>query len=710
LIDALSAVEPSTGSSPIRPDATLTAAAATGRTWDIAASHRSSVRIAGPVEQGQWIRVELPDVTAAVPSPVGWFDPTSVRAVLAGKSLDAKVDFARKVFAPAGRVGPFAASGDVKVQVTADRQSVTLDGQYPHGKYGWTNPKLEFDGDYDRLAIEADIDGTMYPMLRATTDAGTRTLNLDGILRHQQEWPISRRLPATQGRPLPRVEIDVRELFARDARKKNVEFTRMENLHMTVQVRDGRVRFGRFVQSRTRPIAWLRSPRTVPADEHLAGFVYWSYADQPAAVPAPQAWPDAGSAVAARAGEATGFGLAGVSADVTAAGLRSLRLATAGQADRGWVEARDPAGRLRVQAPLHSAGDGAWELAGPVALPSGKGPNVTWTAWLAAAGRTVAVNLREPDATNPLRPAAEVSGQVETLSAAPDGSFCLVGSDKVRAISADGTIRWSAELGTHRRQQDRFGPGRNIDTVAIAPDGRSAFAWTYHFDPQAKQYSEGLLVVFDPAGRELARRATHWKTPPVYMPDGRIRFADPAGQAGAINPATGEDQPAGPAPADARSGAYELRVRGLPGRSADLLQAGRKVTTLQLHPYPLHRRVLADGRSVVATTQGRLTVYRPDGSRAVDLHRSGRIDDLLVDADRGLLAIAYKSYPRRWDWQAEPVVEIISLANGRSVRTLRAPARSDRGQLGTDLRLAAGGDRVYLGDTWGRVFVTSWGD
>jgi hypothetical protein len=414
--------------------------------------------------------------------------------------------------------------------------------------------------------------------------------------------------------------------------------------------------------------------------------------------------------VAARAGEATGFGLAGVSADVTAAGLRSLRLATAGQADRGWVEARDPAGRLRVQAPLHSAGDGAWELAGPVALPSGKGPNVTWTAWLAAAGRTVAVNLREPDATNPLRPAAEVSGQVEALSAAPDGSFCLVGSDKVRAISADGTIRWSAELGTHRRQQDRFGPGRNIDTVAIAPDGRSAFAWTYHFDPQAKQYSEGLLVVFDPAGRELARRATHWKTPPVYMPDGRIRFADPAGQAGAINPATGEDQPAGPAPADARSGAYELRVRGLPGRSADLLQAGRKVTTLQLHPYPLHRRVLADGRSVVATTQGRLTVYRPDGSRAVDLHRSGRIDDLLVDADRGLLAIAYKSYPRRWDWQAEPVVEIISLANGRSVRTLRAPARSDRGQLGTDLRLAAGGDRVYLGDTWGRVFVTSWGD
>src|SRR5690606_16069053 len=120
------------------------------------------------------------------------------------------------------------------------------------------------------------------------------------------------------------------------------------------------------------------------------------------------------------------------------------------------------------------------------------------------------------------------SGQIETLAAAPDGAWVLAGAERVFAHAADGAPMWEVDLATHRRQQERYGPGRNVEHVEIRQDGQAALAFTYAFDPKAKAYQSGILVALAPDGRTLASQAAGWDVTPRFTPDGQIRFRRPA--------------------------------------------------------------------------------------------------------------------------------------------------------------------------------------
>lgn len=89
-----------------------------------------------------------------------------------------------------------------------------------------------------------------------------------------------------------------------------------------------------------------------------------------------------------------------------------------------------------------------------------------------------------------------------------------------------------------------------------------------------------------------------------------------------------------------------------------------------------------------------------------EIRRPGRIDAAILLEDRGRLVLAWKRYPHRYDWQCVPTLEVLSLADGSTLRRAEGVPHDDFGHFGTDLRLAAARDgRIFLGDASGRVYV-----
>ena len=138
-----------------------------------------------------------------------------------------------------------------------------------------------------------------------------------------------------------------------------------------------------------------------------------------------------------------------------------------------------------------------------------------------------------------------------------------------------------------------------------------------------------------------------------------------------------------------------------------LLRDGREQFAVDWPPYTLHRLLCKDGRVLAATTQGRIMLWAADGKIAWQCRRPSRIDDARLLESRGLLAIAYKSYPHRWDWYAEPVLELIDLADGRRRWLGHGPGFDDFGHYGTHLVMAVAeeGGRIFLGDPAGRIMA-----
>jgi hypothetical protein len=228
-------------------------------------------------------------------------------------------------------------------------------------------------------------------------------------------------------------------------------------------------------------------------------------------------------------------------------------------------------------------------------------------------------------------------------------------------MDAEGKARWTVDLGRNPRQPPHFGPGRNVAQVAVRPEGGAALARTFHWNESTRQYEGSDVDLLNPTGRRVAQVPWRWQDAAGFAANGTLR----------IVPASVPD-----------------------------------ATTSREPPYTLHRLVTGDGQVIAATTQGRIVARTADGRLAWQTERPSRIDDARLVPSRGLLAIAYKVYPRSWDWRAEAVLELIGLKDGRRVWIGRGEPFDDFGHYGTPLVLAgaADGRRLFLGDSAGRVY------
>ena len=700
----LAALPRAPGGSPLRPDAVFRPGAMAGGKWhDRNAGYRAAVAVPAAAREGTWLRAELPVEADRAYEPTGTFDANSVRVFCGDVEAASRVDYARALYRPAAGVAGWR-TDDPNVRIEPCAAGVRITSTHRRG-YGIVHADFRLDANYDVLEIQHDLDGPIAPILAySRLAAGGRQdagLNLRAHLTRAEVWREAETLgPAQPGElSLSRVRwVDcIRGAEAKRGRRAGGAAT------LRLQVYDGTYRFGGIRQVRRRPAVYFRIPAGKPPQKVLA---YWDYVERPtsAGVLADDARP--ANPLPAAAGPAEGAGVAHVECRITDQAVERLNVRAQGAGGRGWIEMRDSAGTLLAWRRMSSQEGGMRHFGRPPVPPG----TAHIRAWLTGHGRVLAVDLREPAGAR-LKPVARVGGQVETLAAAPDGSWLLVGADKVYALAADGTQRWAVDLGTNRRQQDRFGPGRNVEKVAIRPDGLAALAFTFRFDPRTRQYGGGTVLALAPNGRTVRKETCAWNAPPRFGADGAIRFQrGPAGGkpvAMRLDPVSGTVSAAEAAPpSERRAGPYALRTSGRPPRTGTVLWDGKPIFQLTFPPYPLHVMLRPTGQVAAATTQGVIQLHDAAGKVAWRIRRPGRIDDAVLLEGPSLLAIAYKRYPHRWDWLAVPVVELIALADGSSKGAFEGEPADDFGNFGTDLRLAAdrSGRIVYVGDQAGRLY------
>jgi hypothetical protein len=462
------------------------------------------------------------------------------------------------------------------------------------------------------------------------------------------------------------------------------------------------------------PSVYVQLPDELKAGETLTLHAYWTYAAAPGKETA--ALPDAEKpkeAVAAKTGGVEGFLLSAVEHHIKAKALESLSLSSEAKTYCAWAEARDPDGALLVERPLKKAAEREWELAEEIDLPDA----ATWVAAFAAdrTGRVVGVELRAPLPADPLREIARVAGQVEALSCAGDGSWLLVGADKVYALDASGKGRGAVDLGENRRQQERYGPGRNVEQVAVRADGKAAFARTFRWNATTRQYENSFIQLLSPEGKPIARAECDWREGARFAADGTIRAAQLRGGkpvAISVDPVTGAvsdvSPPKTPEPI-AAAGKAQLMIRRDPTkpRKPVVMLDGKEQYEVEWPPYTSQRFLLSDGRLLVATTQGIVRLTDAKGKQAWQVRKASRIDSVVVVEAKGLVAIAWKRYPHTWDWWCVPTLELLSLKDGKTQTLYEGVKGDDLGHLGTDLRLAASADgsRLFLGAQDGRIYA-----
>lgn len=605
---------------PVRPHAVFTPRDASPASWaDPSRTSRAEIRIAGPRPAGSWIRAALP----RDPSSLGFFNPHSVTAFASSAALEAKVDCFRPVYRPAEGARPWSVSGgDANASLEADPEGLRIVSRWKDGRYGTVRLGAALDPRYDVLEIRREIAGRLEPILHLQSGSRSRAVNLRAALEGNPR-SAGELVPGVEGR-LPLSRIHWRALPGADD-------PGVTSAALGAQIYEGVYRFGEIRQARSAPLVYVRLPREVRAGETFLAHVYWHDAPFPPEdtpfLPETQRPADAADA---EVGPAEGFGLA--AADAGGITLQA-------QAECAWIEARDAEGRLLGGEALRTSDGRRWTWR---ARPAGA-PVRAYAA--SASGRVVAVDLERPPEAPRLRELVRVAGQVESLACAPDGKFLVVGADRVYAFDGEGRSRWTFDLGENRRQAPRTGPGRNVDRVAVRPDG-SVEASTFRFDEKSRRYENAVTVILSPDGKEQGRIPYDWK---------------------------GAGAPRDPDP---------------------------------WPPYSLHRFRLADGSRVAATTQGLVQRLGAGGAPVWEIRRPGRIDAAILLEDRGRLVLAWKRYPHRYDWQCVPTLEVLSLADGSTLRRAEGVPHDDFGHFGTDLRLAAARDgRIFLGDASGRVYV-----
>jgi hypothetical protein len=265
-------------------------------------------------------------------------------------------------------------------------------------------------------------------------------------------------------------------------------------------------------------------------------------------------------------------------------------------------------------------------------------------------------------------------------------------------------------MGENRRQPDAHGSGRNIEQVAIRPDGQFGFARTFRYAPAERQYQNSRLLVLQPGGEAGEPIPCDWKTKPFFADDGAIVIgrADATGL-GRIDPETGAlSSVEKPGEVRVDAGEYHLVHRGAGRGSRTLLYRGEdELTEIPLPPYPLHKLLTSQGSVVIATTQGLVQTVDREGKTVWTQRRLERIDAALLLEEQNLLAIAYKQYADRSSWVATPVLELLSLEDGTRMKIYEGEPADDFGHYGTDLVLSAAFEArlLFLGDFAGRLYA-----
>jgi hypothetical protein len=718
-------VKPSVAGSPLRPDVVQQPGDAPKRAWDMpAADLRFPVQITGPVAAGAWVKTSLPLDELGPYGPLGYLEPGSVRAFANGKAVPSKLDFARLAFDPAQGVDAWAYTGDAN-----STRFRTVDGvlqissQLPEGKYHRLTLKQPLDPAYDVLETDTLILGnSAYMFSYAVTIDGKKQSRVSRLYTHPGSVEQGKQVTGYARNNLRQLVREREEAILQDNQKKGKNDPADPNaepvdISLACQVYNGDYHFGKVRQTKSRPDVYLQAPAAVPAGQALTAYVYLRYQATPsadgdylAAEERPQA------AATAACGALEPFRIATLRHKLSKDSLMQLAVTTDSQAHSVWVEARNADGTLVAEQRLDSKDNRAWTLAKPLSLPADAARVEVIAAGMS--GWVIASPLRTPAPRQKLPVIATVSGQVETMACPADASWVMVGADKVYAIAPNGTVKWDHHLGEYRRQQERFGPGRNIEQVGVNAEGTTAFARTFRFEKGS--YQPGVLALFAPAtGKPLGKLECFWDTPATFRADGTIEVdqqgADKKMTPVSVHPTTAAVTPLDPKQLNRRiletNGKYSTRiisgpVTPLPNR-VGIFEDAKQVSVIDLPPYTLHRHLFADGRLLVATTQGLLQMYGLDGQVLWSVRRPYRIDDMCVFAGRNEVALAYKTYPNRWDWHCVPVLEILSTHDGSSITLREGQSADDLGNLGTDLQLAASQDgaRIYLGDQTGRIYL-----
>jgi hypothetical protein len=711
-------VRPVKGGSAIRPDVVQTAGHAPAAAWAYpAAGYRAALIVKGPVPAGAWVVAALP-VEAGATGPLGYLSPQSVAVTMKGTPVPCKVDYSTPVYSPVEGAVPWSVrKDDPQVAMTADAAGVTVTATYGRGSYGTLGLIRKLDPRYDILEIRRSVSETIQPLLSYQRTVKGKTvggsLNFNTQLT-SDAWPTSQVLEMP-GSDLGLARIHwqrlvrqyEQDLHARTSGEGDANWQPTQ-AGISAQIYTGTYQFGEIRQCKSAPDLYVQLPTAVKDGETLTLYAYWDYARNPG-VDSPVLKTIPQEAVRATVGEREGFRVASVNARVTAQAVESLALTSQAQAASAWVEARDNEGTLLAVRNLAGANGLQWALPARLPLPTSAEQVTVYVA--GAGGHVVAVPLRTPAPLPALTPLTRVSGQVETLACPADGSWVLAGADKVYAVSHTGATLWTVDLGEHRRQTERYGPGRNIEQVAVRPDGRAAFSRTFRWEANTRQFTPSFLVPLTPTGEQARRVDCDWQSGARFTNAGSISAVQVRNNrpvAVFVDPATGTVTDA-PAAAPAKPSGYQITTRAVPGKPRVPILAldGKEVHEIDWPPYTKERFVLKDGRIVVTTTQGLVQVIGVDGTVTWSQRRNSRIDAAVVPEGKGVVVIAYKTYPHRWDWWSIPRLEVLSLADGTTQRCLEGVGADDFGHLGTDLQLAASttGDRIYLGAPDGRIYL-----
>lgn len=710
--DMLETIEPAMGGSSIRPDVWLAADAIRRQNWlDPAASYRTDAGLGESVSEGAWVRLDLPVDQLKPWGPNGFFRADSVKAFLAGQQLPVRVDDGKSLTDARGHARWMPArTDDPKLAVSFEESGVVITADYVDGGYGLVRAELEFDPTYPVLDVEHQIDGQIVPLLRYQIAVGSEkrvgTANLFSELDRWQYWPRSRRIVDAKPGRLATTRIDLRQVIAAEQKLDPAGQWRIVALSLDAQVYSGEFRFGRIIQRPYAPGVFVRIRQASDQQPHKRLAVYWAYQDAPG-IPAQQTWrPAAPTKLASGPIEiATGDTLTVLHDNRQ---LRQVRFTPAISIDAAWIEQRDDQGRLIHRADLRAQA-GVYRLPSPMELSRERGTVTLWTS--RRNGPTVRIDLLGAPGSS-LQPFAQVEGQVESLALSPDGQWLVAGAAGVSAVDLAGGIRWTKDLGTNRRQQMRYGPGRNIAKVGMDDTGEHAFAWTYAFDKQHKRWNPASLVVWDSAGQQKHQRRVDWRAEPVMTPTGRLwhRADDDASQARLLDLGTGrtlstEISAERAAVLDGQPW-LEYIGAGWPPRRSVVRTDDRTLYEVTWPAYALHRHVLPDGSLVIATTQGHIHYIDANGRQAWRTTRPSRIEAVVPLEERGMIAIARKEHVHQYDWQARPVVELIDLQTGEVTQSYRGPVHDDYGHLGTDLSLV--GDQqerdLVMGDWTGCLY------
>ena len=753
--------------SPIRPSTVIDDPAnlpAPGRgPWHVSGRrYRAAITLHGPIAAGDWVRAELPIGGDEPDSLLGFFDPGSLVAVdAAGEKLHAAVDYYRPIYEPYEQLPLWGlGDGDTPGPLDDGRAHVDLDlrgmtitandsplpkvGEGP-GKNsprprapteGWSGegPGVRadystlrflgrFDPRYDVLEIRRQGSGDLLPTLtyRRTLNGKPQNaiLPISRDLFDGRVWPESRSIEVPGGRPgvlqlrwLDLIRAAENRQTPKSGKAAPPQTLPPESAGLRFQLRSTSYRIEQIRQFRSRPLLYVEVPQDVDAGQTSTVYAYWDYALQAPLDSLPLKDADRPEKAAPlKSGPRETFGLTAVQSTLAAGALSKLLLTSQADAATAWVEVRDERGMLVAGRTLESDDLLSWQLKQPLPLTAAV---VSLRALLADdVGTVIAVDLQRPAPIPPLRRIAQVRGQIESLSCPDRGDWVLAGAAAVDALDADGKIRWTVDLGSNPRQPPHFGPGRNVEQVVVRPDGDAALARTFRWNEKTRQYEGSDVYLLSPAGRRLARLPWRWQDAAGFAADGTLRIV-PADVPGATTGAPKRAAAKLDKPAAAKAGrdllyaapSGERRSTGPARQKASVPFSASPFSPAREPPYTLHRLAARDGRVIAATTQGRIVAWTADGKTAWQAERPSRIDDARLIESRGLLAIAYKVYPRSWDWHAEAVLELLDMKDGHRVAIARGEAFDDFGHYGTPLVLATASDgrRIFLGDPAGRVY------